>query len=276
MSPPYCMTSVINYLFVNWVFFETVKCESNFAIHLKNIVVQNYAWAHWSIQCNVQYWRILNACMMWKYSREHIQCIVYIYIYIRVSSRGGDRGGFDPPSLNARGGYPPTFFYLLIKVNCLQKSHIILEKQSEFNIFASQQNSSGLHRFPQWQYSIKINLVKLWAFYGYIISFDSEEGWSLLRSRFLICFMSLNDRSTVAVDMGKTIAIESKVLILGNVTHFASLLKNCNASFWSKNPFISSNKRDLNPFHSNLVSCMLTSARAENVSLSYSTVVGFP
>ena len=83
---PYCMTSVINYLFVNWVFFKTVKCESNFAIHLKNIVVQNYAWAHWSIQCNVQYWRILNACMMWKYSREHIQCIVYICIYIYINS----------------------------------------------------------------------------------------------------------------------------------------------------------------------------------------------
>ena len=42
--------------------------------------------------------------------------------------------------------------------------------------------------------------------------------------------MSLNECSTVAVDMGKTIAMESKVLALGNVTHFASLLKSCDAA----------------------------------------------
>ncbi len=43
---------------------------------------------------------------------------------------GGDRGVLTPP-VKMQGGDIPPLFYLPIKVNCLQKSHIILEKQSE-------------------------------------------------------------------------------------------------------------------------------------------------
>ena len=37
--------------------------------------------------------------------------------------------------------------------------------------------------------------------------------------------MSLNDRSTVAVNMGKTISMDGKALILGEMSHFALLKK---------------------------------------------------
>ena len=57
-----------------------------------------------------------------------------------------------------------------------------------------------------------------------IISFEKEVDRRVLRKRSLICFISLNERSAVAVDVGQTMARESKVFILANVTQFASLL----------------------------------------------------
>ena len=54
------------------------------------------------------------------------------------------------------------------------------------------------------------------SFNGYDHQFrclDSDVGSSLLRRRSLICFMSLKERSTVAVDTGSTIAMESRVLM---------------------------------------------------------------
>ncbi len=184
---------------------------------------------------------------------------------------------FDPPQSKCQGGYPPHFFTYLLKLIAYKKVILYWKNNQSSVLLHHNKIRLGFIDFHSDSTASKLTSSSCGPSMAIIISFDSEEGWSLLRSRFLIfCFLSLNDRSTVAVDMGKTIAIESKVLILGNVTHFASLLKNCNASFWSENPFISSNKRDLNPFHFNLVSCMLTSAGTENVSLSYSTVVGFP
>ncbi len=70
-----------------------------------------------------------------------------------------------------QGGISPHFFYLPIKVKCLQKSHIILEKQSEFSIFASQQNSSESDSTAS-----KSTSSSCGPSMAIIISFDSEEG----------------------------------------------------------------------------------------------------
>ena len=53
-----------------------------------------------------------------------------------------------------------------------------------------------------------------------IISLNIDAGISRLRSRSLICFISLKERSTVAVDTGSTMAMVSRILMLGKVTHF--------------------------------------------------------
>ncbi len=53
---------------------------------------------------------------------------------------GGGTGEFDPQS-KCQGGYPPLF-YLPIKVNCLQKSHIILKNNQSSVFLHHNQNSS--------------------------------------------------------------------------------------------------------------------------------------
>ena len=57
-----------------------------------------------------------------------------------------------------------------------------------------------------------------------IISLNIDAGSSRLRSRSLIRFILLKERSTVAVDTGSTMAMVSR--ILRKVTHFASLHRN--------------------------------------------------
>ena len=52
-----------------------------------------------------------------------------------------------------------------------------------------------------------------------IISLNIDAGSSQLRSRSLICFISLKERSTVEVDTGSTMEMVSRILILGKVTH---------------------------------------------------------
>ena len=103
-------------------------------------------------------------------------------------------------TLGMLGGYLPTYFTLNTKI--LKLCELLF-------------SNSILLGFIDLA-SMKINFCKQWAFI--IISFEIEVDSSLLRRQSLIYFMSLNERSTVAVDMGKTIAMESKVLILGN--HF--------------------------------------------------------
>ena len=86
-----------------------------------------------------------------------------------------------------------------------------------------------------------------------IISLNIDAGSSRLRSRSLICFISLKERSTVAVDTGSTMAMVSRILMLGKVTHFASLLRKSVASSFNDKLF-SSKMTHLKAFHSCLVS----------------------
>ena len=96
-----------------------------------------------------------------------------------------------------------------------------------------------------------------------IISLNIDAGSSQLRSRSLICFISLKERSTVAVDTGSTMAMVSRILMLGKVTHFASLLRNSVASSFNDKLF-SSKMTNLKAFHSCRVSVLSTSARVES------------
>ena len=64
--------------------------------------------------------------------------------------------------------------------------------------------------------------------------------------------MLLKERSTVAVDTGSTMAMESRILMLGKVTHFASLLGNSVTNFFNDKPFICSKMTNLKAFHSSL------------------------
>ena len=52
-----------------------------------------------------------------------------------------------------------------------------------------------------------------------IISLNIDAGSSRLRSWSLIYFISLKERSIVAVDTGSTMAMVSRILMLGTVTH---------------------------------------------------------
>ena len=70
-----------------------------------------------------------------------------------------------------------------------------------------------------------------------IISLKIDAGSSRLQNRSLICFISLKERSTVAVDTGSTMAMVSKILMLEKVTHFASLLRNSVASSFNDKLF---------------------------------------
>ena len=91
------------------------------------------------------------------------------------------------------------------------------------------------------------------------ISLNIDAGSSRLRSRSLICFISLKECSTVAVDTGSAMAMMSRILMLGEVTHFASLLRNNVASSFNDKHF-SSKMTNLKVFHSCLVSVLSTSA----------------
>ena len=91
----------------------------------------------------------------------------------------------------------------------------------------------------------------------------------------MICFISLKERSTVAVDTGSSMAMVSRILMLGNVTHFASLLRNSVASAFNDILF-SSKMTNLKAFHSCLVSVLSTSAGVEKTFLSYSISVVSP
>ena len=93
-----------------------------------------------------------------------------------------------------------------------------------------------------------------------IINLNIDAENSRLRSRSLICFISLKEHSTVAVDTGSTMAMVSR--ILGKVTHFVSLLRNSVASSFNDKLF-SSKMTNLKPFHSCLVSVLSTSAGVE-------------
>ena len=90
-----------------------------------------------------------------------------------------------------------------------------------------------------------------------IISLNIDAGSSRLQSRSLICFVSLKERLTVAVDTGSTMAMVSRILMLGKVTHFASLLRNSVASSFNVKMI------NLKAFHSCLVSDLSTSAGVE-------------
>ena len=72
-----------------------------------------------------------------------------------------------------------------------------------------------------------------------IISLNIDAGSSRLQSRSLICFISLKERSTVAVDTESTMATMSRILMLGKVTHFASLLRNSVGSSFNDKLFSS-------------------------------------
>ena len=106
-----------------------------------------------------------------------------------------------------------------------------------------------------------------------IISLNIHAGSSRLRIRSLICFISLKERSTVAVDTGNTMAMVSRILMLGKVTHFASHLSVA-SSFNDK--LFSSKMTNLKAFHSCLVSVLSTSAGVEKMFSSYSISVVCP
>ena len=72
-----------------------------------------------------------------------------------------------------------------------------------------------------------------------IISLNIDAGSSRLRSRSLICFISLKEHSRVAVDIGSTMAMMSRIFMLGKVTHFASFLRNSDASSFNDKLFSS-------------------------------------
>ena len=72
-----------------------------------------------------------------------------------------------------------------------------------------------------------------------IISLNIDAGRSRLRSRSLICFISLKELSKVAVDTGITMAMMSRILMLGKVTHFVSLLRKSVASSFNDKLFSS-------------------------------------
>ena len=108
-----------------------------------------------------------------------------------------------------------------------------------------------------------------------IISLNIDAGNSQLRSRSLICFISLKERSTVVVDTGSTMAMVSRILMLGKITHFASLLRNSVASSFNDKLF-SSKMTNLKAFHSCLVSVLSTSAGVDKTFPSYSISVVSP
>ncbi len=108
-----------------------------------------------------------------------------------------------------------------------------------------------------------------------IISLSIDAGSSRLRSRSLICFISLKERSTVAVETGSTMAMVSRILMLGKVTHFASLLRNSVANSFNDKLF-SSKITNLKAFHSCLVSVLSTSAGVEKTFPSNSISVVSP
>ena len=101
-----------------------------------------------------------------------------------------------------------------------------------------------------------------------IISLNIDAGNSRLRSRSLICFIPLKEHSAVAVDIGSTVAMVSRILMLEKVTHFASLLRNSVASSFNDKLF-SSKMTNLIAFHSCLVSVLSTSAGVEKAFPSY-------
>ena len=105
-----------------------------------------------------------------------------------------------------------------------------------------------------------------------IISLNIDAGSSRLQSRSLICFM---ERSTVAVDTGSTMAMVSRILMLGKVTYFVSLLRNSIASSFN-DKFFSSKTTNLKTFHSCLVFVLSTSAGVEKTFPSYSISVVSP
>ena len=108
-----------------------------------------------------------------------------------------------------------------------------------------------------------------------IISLNIDAGSSRLRSRSLICFISLKERSAVVVDTGSTMAMVSRILMLEKVTHFASLLRNSVASSFNDKLF-PSKMTNLIAFHSCLVSVLSTSAGVEKTFPSYSISVVSP
>ena len=81
-------------------------------------------------------------------------------------------------------------------------------------------------------------------------------------------------RSTVAVDAGSTMTMVSRILMLGNVIHFATLLRNSVPSSFNNKLF--SSKMNLGAFHSCLVSVLSTSAGVEKTFPSYSISVVAP
>ena len=108
-----------------------------------------------------------------------------------------------------------------------------------------------------------------------IISLNIDAGSSQLQSRSLICFISLKESSTVAVDTGRTMAMVSRILMLGKVTHFASLLRNSVASSFNDKLF-SSKMTNLKAFNSCLVYVLSTTAGVEKMFPSYSISVVSP
>ena len=94
-----------------------------------------------------------------------------------------------------------------------------------------------------------------------IISLNIDAGSSRLRSRSLICFISLKEHSTVAVDTGSTLP------------HFSG--RNSVASSFNDKLF-SSKMTNLKAFDSCLVSVLSTSAGVENTFPSYSISVVSP
>ena len=125
---------------------------------------------------------------------------------------------------------------------------------------------TALHQSP---------LMEWRSFDGYDHQLEHWCWSSQLWSRSLICFISLKERSTVAVYTGSTMAMVSRILMLGKVTHFASLLRNRVASSFNDELF-SSKMTNLKPFYSCLVSVLSTSAGVEKTFPSYSISVVSP
>ena len=108
-----------------------------------------------------------------------------------------------------------------------------------------------------------------------IISLNIDAGSSQLQSQSLICFISLKERSTVAVDTGSTMVMVSRILMLGKVTHFVSLLRNSFESSFNDKLF-SSKMTNLKASHSCLVFVLSTHAGVEKTFPSYSISVVSP
>ncbi len=102
--------------------------------------------------------------------------IIIITYYYQGFIQEGDRVFFDPPSQNARGGYPPTFFTYLLKLIAYKKV-ILYWKNNQSPVFLHHNKIRlGFIDFHSDSTASKLTSSSCGPSMAIIISFDSEEG----------------------------------------------------------------------------------------------------